>query len=329
MKKFVSALILATAVSFSGCGNSTDFSSAASLPGIAGPGVVVPPVPAPPVAVDGFFVDAALGSNTTGSFTGGLPFQTIQAAVAAAPAGSTITVRPGNYSGTVSLLDNQILQGEAGGVRPETTGPIILADGNTVDFMRIDGTTSSAIDAIGQASGTVTNCEIANITGGVMSGGVDAEESTGTWFVSNNTLDQIDGIAVDFTATGTGIVRAEIVNNTITNSGLSGIGLLSQDTGQLSASIIGNTLVGNGLNATVEVIVSDDSVTCLDIEDNTNDDVYAFFESADPLSLLQIEQLATLTDAQPGGAGNTGTVNIGSGIGSNPPTDVINGFCGF
>ena len=323
MKKFMTALVLATAVSFTGCGNSTDFSSVASLPGIAGPGVVVPPVPVP--VITGFFVDAALGSDTTGDFDTGAPFQTIQAAVAAAPAGSTITVRPGNYAGTVSLLDNQILQGEAGGVRPETTGPIILADGNTVDFFRVANAPGDAIDGNGQNSGTITNCEIDTTTND--GDGVACDDASGTWNVSNNSVEGVDDIGIVFTASGTDTLTATINNNTVSNSGLGAIGLLSENTSQLSASVKNNQMSVAGATQ-FEVIVADDSVTCLDIEDNTNDDVYAFFEEDTP-ALLQIEQLSTLTDAQPGGAGNTGTVDITVGVGAENPTEVANGFCGF
>ena len=83
-------------------------------------------------AVNGFFVDSNNGSDTTGNVNGGLPFQTIQAAVAAAPAGSDIVVRPGNYAGQINLLNNQRLLGNGSGlavnpqglVRPVLTGPV-------------------------------------------------------------------------------------------------------------------------------------------------------------------------------------------------------------
>jgi hypothetical protein len=86
---------------------------------------------------------------------------------------------------------------------------------------------------------------------------------------------------------------------------------------------------GNGINATVEVIVGDDAEFCLDLENNTNDDVYSFLETDDVGSIFRIEQLTTLTDPQPGGAGNTGTVSITMGAGAEDPTEVADGFCGF
>ena len=125
------------------------------------------------ISTNGFFVDAANGNDGTGSFTNGLPFQTIQAAVAAAPTNADIVVLPGNYTGTVSLKDGQRLLGSGSTLvnsqavnRPQLTGPVVLADGNTLDFLRIEGTNGDALDGIGQTSGTVTNCEVANTLSG-------------------------------------------------------------------------------------------------------------------------------------------------------------------
>ena len=80
-------------------------------------------------AVNGFFVDAANGNDTTGSFTGGLPYASIQAAVTAAGTNQDIVVLPGTYTGNVTLLNGQRLLGSGsslitpqGAVRPVLNG---------------------------------------------------------------------------------------------------------------------------------------------------------------------------------------------------------------
>jgi hypothetical protein len=152
--------------------------------------------------VQGFFVDSVNGNDATGDFDTGAPFATIQAAVAAAGAGADIVVRPGNYAGTINLLDGQRLLGSGsvlaqGVVRPELTGPIVLADGNTLDFLRIEGTAGDAIDGDDQTSGTVTNCEIADTTN--VGSGVQARSVRGTWTIENNVMSNLAGIGVDVT----------------------------------------------------------------------------------------------------------------------------------
>ena len=144
------------------------------------------------ISVDGFLVDAANGSDTNGSFTGGVPFQTIQAAVAAAPTNADIVVLPGNYTGGINLKDGQRLLGSGsvlaqGAPRPQLTGPVVLADGNTLDFLRIEGTNGDALDGNGQTGGTITNCEVANtMAGGNGGDGLSVLDCQGRWTVGNN-----------------------------------------------------------------------------------------------------------------------------------------------
>jgi hypothetical protein len=217
-----------------------------------------------------------------------------------------------------------------GAVRPVLTGPVILADGNTLDFLRIVGTNGDAIDGDGQNGGTITNCEITDIlrpgpgTGGALS----AEQSFGFWTVSNNVIDNAAGAAIDFGAVDNDSLTAVINDNTITDSGFNAIAFVTEGASQVLAQINGNDLSGNGTNATVEIIVGDSSTFGLDLEDNTNDDVYSFTAIAGP-ALFEIEQLSTLTQSKPGGAGNTGTVDITSGGGSEPPVEVANGTFNF
>jgi len=286
-------------------------------------------------AVNGFFVDAVNGDDGTGSFQGGNPYATIQAAVADAPTNADIIVLPGNYTGTIMLKDGQRLLGSGSvlaqgtGVRPQLTGPVDLADGNTLDFLRIDGTSGEdAVDGDGQDGGTVTNCEIANVVG---NGGVQLDGSSGTWNVSNNTFSNLDAIGILVQTTGSSIMTIIADNNDIANA-QGAMGFVSGGTSDIAASVKGNTFTNSGdggiTGFAFELTCADDSTFCLDLENNTNDDVYALLDTP-TISKLSVEQLDVLTDPQPGGAGNTGTVDDGTGIGGDMPMNVANGFCGF
>ena len=284
-------------------------------------------------AVNGFFVDAVNGDDGTGSFQGGNPYATIQAAVADAPTNADIIVLPGNYTGTIMLKDGQRLLGSGSvlaqgtGVRPQLTGPVDLADGNTLDFLRIDGTSGEdAVDGDGQDGGTVTNCEIANVVG---NGGVQLDGSSGTWNVSNNTFSNLDAIGILVQTTGSSIMTIIADNNDIANAQVA-MGFVSGGTSDIAASVKGNTFTNSaGTGFAFELTCGDDSTFCLDLENNTNDDEYLISESDSTLSLLEIEQLSTLDQPQPGGAGNTGVVTILSGPFVEAPTEVADGACGF
>ena len=287
-------------------------------------------------AVNGFFVDATNGNDGTGSFTNGLPFATVQAALTAAPAGSDIVVRPGNYTGAVNLDNGDRLLGSGsslitpqGVVRPTLTGPVVLADGCTVDFIRVDGTAGDAIDGNGQNGGTVTNCEIANVTG-AMNAAVEIDGSNGTWNVSNNSISNIGAVAIFCRVTGASTATFVTNNNQITNA-QGAMGFVSEGTSNVNASVKGNTFTNSqGVGAAFELTCGDNSIFCLDLEDNTNDNVYSLLESPfGGAPNLRVEQLSVLTTAQPTGAGNTGTVNDNSGIGGLPISDVADGTCGF
>tara|TARA_B100000678_G_scaffold291251_1_gene307160 strand:- start:809 stop:2044 length:1236 start_codon:yes stop_codon:yes gene_type:complete len=270
-------------------------------------------------AVNGYFVDAVNGNDGTGSFNGGLPFQSIQAAVAAAPTNADIVVLPGNYTGGVNLKDGQRLLGSGstlvspqGATRPQLTGPVVLADDNTLDFLRIEGTNGSAVDGIGQDSGTVTHCEIVNITGGVMVAGIAGDNTRGTWTISDNTFTNGSGAGVVFFTSNTDVGTFFINNNTMSNNGLSAIIFVSEDDSQIRAQLHGNTFQGNNTvtGDAFEIEVRDDSYAGLDLEDTINDGgIYSLFVTLSGNGELEIEQYNELTQPKPTGAGNTGTVD--------------------
>ena len=288
-------------------------------------GVVTCTVTITVVAVNGFFVDAATGSDTTGSFTGGKPFATIQAAAAAAPAGSDIVVRPGSYTGTVTLENGDRLLGSGstlitpqGVTRPVLTGPVVLADGNTLDFLRIANSPTHAIDAIGQAGGTITNCEIDTVQGG--DSGIFGNPVSGNWTVANNSISNAGGAGVVFIIQGTTASVIRVNNNQIRNNGTNAIGFITSASSNLRAQVTGNTMTGNQTGFTFEIIAGGTSTSCYDIEGNTNDDTYRVGAN-DANPTFEIEQFANLISTN----NNSGAVNQIN----TAPTDVADGTCGF
>lgn len=323
MKKAIFSLLLTSSLILTGCGDSnTDFTQVSGQQG--NPGT---PIPTPtPTATAGYFVDATNGNDTTAAAaanpTSDTPFATIQAAVTDAPNGTDITIRVGTYTETVTLKNGQRLLGAAGGNRPVISGNIILADGNTVDFLSIQDSADDAINGDNRNGATVTNCQIAN-SGGE---GIQARPGTGTWTVTGNTITDSFGLAVAFQTTTTGQMRAQVNNNTITDSGFDAIGFVAENSSQLVAQVHGNTMADNEDFATFEAIVGDTAIMSLDIEDNTNDDTF-LLSNENTGSVLNVEELVVGPPASI--PSNTGTVTIDTGTGTAPPTSVADGFCGF
>ena len=330
MKKLIPTLLLVGSLMLTGCGDSGDVNVISGQP--VNPGQVVPnppvpnpPVPNPPVPVtQGFFVDSVAGNDATGSFDTGSPFATVQTAVNVAPDGATIVVRPGNYAGPVALKNGQRLLGAGSALvtaqtttRPILTGPVDMADGNTLDFLRIQGANGDAADGDGQNGGTVTNCEIVGAT----QRGVSAVPGTGNWTVTGNTITNSGALGVRLNTAGSGKMRARVNSNTITGSRLSAIGYLAEGSSELVAQTRENNLTGNQANFTFEAISGENAVMSLDIEANTNDDVYRFVRG-DATATLNVEQFAQL--AAINWSGRVAVSPI-----SQPITDVANGFCGF
>lgn len=317
MKKAISILLLAGSLILTGCGDSnTDYTQVSGQQGNPGPIVT----PTPPVT-QGWFVEVGGGA---GNYATGDAFGSIQdasdAAAAANNGDQTITVRAGTYTETVTLANGQRLLGTPGGNRPVISGRIVLADGNTVDFIRVQDSNSDAIDGDGQNGGTVTNCEIASTTN--QGAGIKANDATGNWTVTGNTVSNTAGISIDLTTSGTGQMRARVNDNTITGSAFPAIGFLAEDDTELVAQVHGNTMTGNQAGATFEAIAGNNATLSLDIEDNTNDDVYRF--GSIDTSTINVEQFAQLEVIN-----NSGTVNALTGTGFNPIIPVADGFCGF
>lgn len=308
MKKIIPILLIAGSLMLSGCGDSGDDVNVISgAPVNPGPVIPNPPVP-PPQPTPGIFVDSVNGNDASGNAATGAPFQTIQAAVTAAGANTTIVVRPGNYTGGVNLLIGQRLLGSgstlvnAQGVqRPVLTGPVVLADGNTLDYLRVQGTAGDAIDGDDQTNGTIRNCEVANTTN--LGSGIQARSVQGTWMVEGNTVTGVAGLGIDITV-GTGDTATAFVNrNNVVRATTNGIGFLSEGNGNLTVQVNNNVLTDNQDGFSFEVITLDSSVMTLQLNGNQNDDVYLFSRTDQP-SAMRVENFATLN------ARNTGRVVV-------------------
>lgn len=297
--------------------------------------------------LNGFFVDASAGNDSTGGFTNGRPFRTIGAAVANAPVGATIVVRPGTYNETITLKNGQLLVGSGsvlasaqGAVRPLLSGPVRLADGNTLDFLRLQGSNGDAVVGDGREGGTISRCEIADT---LASGdGISLNSARGNWTIFANQFTNLSGGGVVGVLSGAVAPRIQVESNTVLGNDLGAVGFLAEDSSTPALSVVGNTFRGNNLVSgdALEIIVEDSATLCLDLENNiadkdndpgnADDGVYSFFEDPGP-ALLQIEQFSEgrLLITQPDGAGNRGVVDDNTTSGGQAPTNVDNGFCGF
>lgn len=321
MKKQLAILLLSGSLILTGCGSSSNDYNQVS-------GQQNPPIvnPTPPVGTPGYFVDVTNGNDTTAAAainpTSNTPFKTIQAAVADAPDGTTIAVATGNYTGTVTLKNGQQLVRTSGSqARPVLSGNIILADGNTVDFLRIQDSADDAINGDNRNGGTITNCQIINAAGD----GIQLEPAVGSWDIIGNLIQNSGSVGIVADSGGTGNVRYRINDNIITGSALDAIGFAAENSSQLVAQVHGNTMTENQDNFTFEAAAFDSATLSLDIENNINDDVYAL-SNLNSTSTLNVEELVISPPSIPS---NTGTVTIDSGPGFFPPTSVADGFCGF
>lgn len=266
----------------------------------------------------GFFVDATNGNDATGDFNTGAPYATIQAAVAAAPTNAIITVRPGTYAGGITLKNGQQLLGVASGTRPVLTGTVTLGDGNTIDFLRFQGTNGNAIDGDDQNGGIITNCQFANI--GNIGSAIRIQSVTGSWTIEDNIVNDVTGIGIDAT-TGTGDAGVFRINgNTVTNCDFAAVSFVAAGNGTMRMQLNDNAFADNAFQVTVEIITGDTADAVFQIVGNTNDDVYRFSRNV-ATSHLRVERLEDLE-----------TLNTGSRLdspGSQTPETAANGDAGF
>ena len=251
--------------------------------------------------------------------------------MAAAPAGSDIVVRPGSYTGTVTLENGDRLLGSGsvlaqGVLRPTLTGPVVMADGCTLDYLRIANSPDDGVNGDGQVGGTITNCEIDTV--GTNMQGISAITVTGNWTVSNNSIANTSGVGATIT-TNSSSLTLRFENNVISNA-QGAVVFISEGTSMADVLFQGNTFTNSqGAGTAFELVCGGTANCCLDLEANTNDDIYSLSELNLGPATLSVEQLSTLTDAQPGGAGNSGTVTVETGALNGAPAEVADGTCGF
>ena len=290
------SLLLATGLALSGCGSSNNDT------------IISGPTPLEP----GYFVDSSTGNDSTGSFQNGAPFATVQAAVAAAGPGADIMIQPGSgvYLGQVQLLDDQRLLGNgsvdlnAQGVSlPTLSGPILLADNNTVDSLRVIGTDGIAIDGDGQESGTITNCDVSDNQNGT---GIQMRAVTGQWRVEDNRITDIDGIGLDMDTQAGGTANVQANRNVISECRLFGLGMAAFGQSDMKMQANNNALTGNGhgigpdQTALGFICASQGAATItVQLIGNINNGIYGFTQTA-PDSTLNVERFAQIDDLNEG-----------------------------
>lgn len=274
----------------------------------------------------GIYVDSVTGNDTTGDFESGSPFATVQSAVTAAGPGGEVIVFPGRgtYTGTVQLLDRQRLLGFAstrvnaqGADRPTLSGPVVLADSNTVDGIRVARTEGIAIDGDGQTDGTVTDCEVSITQNGGT--GIQLRDISGDWLIAGNTVSETSGIGIDLDTQGSNVAVVRVNDNAVSGSRLFGLGAAAFGQSDLTIQANNNGLSGNLSAFSALFLTQGTSSLCLQLLGNENDQSYRFVRQSvqAPLLVEQFLELETL---------NTGAVED---TGDEPVTPVPAGFCGF
>ncbi|MBI3923935.1 MAG: right-handed parallel beta-helix repeat-containing protein, partial [Armatimonadetes bacterium] len=212
-----------------------------------------------------FYVNNA-GANGNGTF--GAPFNNLAAALAAAGPGNIIFVFRGDgtnngLAGPIVLQDGQVLIGEGAGLNfnnginpradvlaqqivppdgfPVITGPITLADGNTVSGVRLENTAGDAIAGNGVNGARITDNEIASPT----DDGIDLANANGTLTLSNNTVTGAGDVGFDIAFDS---VNATLVvqDNQITGPGSEGIRLVPTGAAEVTASVLDNAVSDTG-----------------------------------------------------------------------------------
>jgi hypothetical protein len=221
-------------------------------------------------------------AETGNAGTSADPFDALSSADAKSVANQTVFVHKGtsNYTGGFNLNANERLIGEAvnlvvGGDtlftgtpanRPSLSGSVNLNAGNTISGLAIAGSGTPAISGgSGDNSGTIADV---TLSGG--SGGLDLNTTSGTWNLSDLTVNTTGGDAiraatagtVNFTGAGTISVTAAagrglnlsgtatsgvIDNTTVTSSANEGI-RIDDDTGSLTLDDVNLTTTGTGLD---------------------------------------------------------------------------------
>lgn len=281
-------------------------------------GNVVIAVNAPPPV--GFFVDNLNGDDGSGSGASGAPFASIQAALTAAGANQTVTIRSGNgqvYQGAINMLDGQTLVGAGfeinpqGVVRPRLSGPVNMGNDCTLRGLRIEATGLAAVDGSTRTDGVVADCEITGATGFA----IDLLSADGIWDIDGNLIENNNsGLDADISANED--LSILIIDNTFNNNTTNGLFLSAAGTSNLTAGILDNIFTNNQVGQSVAITSEGTASTCVDLNGNQNDDTYRLTRNT---AIFQVEQFNSL------GSLNTGTVTVTA----DAIQDVADGTCGF
>ena len=272
----------------------------------------------------GFIVDSATGNDATGNPATGAAFATLNGALAEAGANAVIVVRPGRgqpYAGDLSLLNGQQLIGEGfenvtpqGQVRPILSGGIKLANGNLIRGLSFQNTNGDAINGDGSQGATISNCAFANSRNGGRA--ISGEGARGAWVIVGNTINAMNDAGIRLSSTGSDTLTAVVTDNTISNSTLSAISFLSENSSRFTTSVTDNVMSGNEDGFTFDVLTIDSSTFRLNLEGNSNDDVY-LLSTLNFTGTFAVENLSTLAQRN-----ISGSVVLDQAPGSTPITEL-------
>jgi len=151
-----------------------------------------------------------------------------------------------NSTGTINLSGFEIANSGQNAVRATSVTGTLNVSNNTISDS--GDRAFFLVNTAGNVNLTIANNQISNSVADSIR--VDLSNTANmTATVSGNTIDRTTdaaGDAIDFEAIGNSVLTLEIRNNTISNSGNSGIELEVQNAGILNSRIINNTITDSG-----------------------------------------------------------------------------------
>jgi parallel beta-helix repeat protein len=175
------------------------------------------------------------GSDTAGNGSASAPYATLQAAVSQAPAGSTILLEPGTYSGSVTITEPLTVAAD-----PANPGPVVLnATGETNGIVITGSASNTTIRGLtienAQQAGLLAMGPLTNLT------------------IEDNVIENNDqGITpaeiannIDFEALHlAGVSDSVVVNNSVVNNLDGGI-YLTDEPGPTQDNVVADNTVAN------------------------------------------------------------------------------------
>jgi hypothetical protein len=134
--------------------------------------------------------------------------------------------------------------------------------------------------------------------------------------IVGNTINAMNDAGIRLSSTGSDTLTALVTDNTISNSTLSAISFLSENSSRFTTSVTDNVMSGNEDGFTFDVLTIDSSTFRLNLEGNSNDDVY-LLSTLNFTGTFAVENLSTLAQRN-----TSGSVVLDQAPGSTPITEL-------